>query len=315
MDKTRQGTTTKVALALIGIAMATGACAQDGDAQGDNETTEVASALGPNAPWVTWHQVTGILKDIDMSNASARWGINTGAYMEGFQVVRWVGDRWFTRPMGGVQIAVLDSIPIVVTNTGKIWKANNTNGTSWTQMSALPDNDVATAIGAGNGAIWVVGQLKPELGGNGRVYMRNGFGGGWAEATRSGTRVAVSCDPIPPKNVSLLDSLGNVFRGFDTNRPDPSWGILDNLGSGLTDVALAHGTDPSVFSVFGYQSGPFVTRSGGSSSLLVTTFNGDFFNAVGSYPVAGGFPKAVSADCSNNRIWIVNNDGRLYYGD
>ena len=62
MDKTRQGTTTKVALALIGIAMATGACAQDGDAQGDNETTEVASALGPNAPWVTWHQVTGILR-------------------------------------------------------------------------------------------------------------------------------------------------------------------------------------------------------------------------------------------------------------
>ena len=116
---------------------------------------------------------------------------------------------------------------------------------------------------------------------------------------------------MEPSAVANLDASGFALMGLEANFRTRSWGLFDGgLVADRTDIAVAGSR------LFDFRSGPFVTRSGGgsSSSLVVANFIG-FFVDVGSYPVAGGFRSPSRRTAQNNRIWIVNNDGRLFYGD
>ena len=292
----------------------------EGTASEDTET--VTEALSASIPTVTWHGVTGVLKDIDMANANARWGIDTHPFGDGFHVVKWVGSSWAQRPAGGVQIAVRNSIPWVVTASGSIWRATNTDGTSWVQLPGILGGDSATTIGAGGSTVWVMGQPQASLGGNSQAYIWSEPLQTWLGTNRTGMKVGVVCDWSSFEDyVVILDKAGNISRGWPADSTSPGWVVFPGTPTAFrNDIAIARGANPpNLAAGAGFTGGPFVTRSAGPMAEIVKTTdrNTNQLVSTGSFPFPIT-PIAVSADCSNNRIWILTNttsSSNLYYGD
>jgi hypothetical protein len=334
---------------VLGIAsgVLVAACAPEEDAPVDEPASPEVRALTATSPTRTWRQVTGLLFDIATANGPpSRWGIDTNFGQNsfgqvGFRVVKWSGDRWAATNGRGVRIALKGTgdangdgisdvfVPWVVTNDGRIWRANNTSGSSWTQLPEL--NFGVTAVDVGSGGP-VVNMTMYSAGSDGHVYQFFEQSNQWLSFSTSPTNVIRVSGPIrtdrgtanDDEDVMVLTSVGEVWA-FLTSRV--IWTRLGSETSSARTDLSAEGTLELASFSDGFLNSIMVTSSKPGDSNAVRTFQHERFRVagtgdyVGTGPyTAGGAPIgsapiAVSSDVDHHRVWIVTANNRVYYGE
>ncbi len=183
-----------------------------------------------------WIVVPGQARDLAAGGTvgGAIWAIGTNSVPGGSSPLRWNGQGWDTAPGGAVRIAV-DSlgVPWVVNSVGKIFR--RTSGSAFSGTWELIAG-CAKDIGAGGGAVWIIGCTATPGG-----FTISKFNGtGWNRVAGGATRISVGPSGVP----WLVNSAGTVFRRSTSSDSSGSWAVISEAGhSGLasaSDIAVSH---------------------------------------------------------------------------
>jgi peptidoglycan hydrolase-like protein with peptidoglycan-binding domain len=225
----------------------------------NQRTLAADDRLGISTLYDDWVVVPGQARDIAVGGSvgGAVWAIGTTPVAGGFNILRSNGGGWDTAAGGAVRITV-DSlgIPWIVNSVGTIFR--RTSGSAFSGVwEVLPG--CAKDIGAGGGAVWVIG-CGTAAGGFG-IHKWNGSN--WDATPGGALRIAVGPTGVP----WVVNSAGTLFRRTSTSVSSGSWTVIkpDNGSSGVgtaSDVSVA--ADGTAW---------IVGFSGDSSGLAIYVWN------------------------------------------
>jgi hypothetical protein len=240
----------------------------------------------------TWAQISGIAaRDIAFGPDDVPWVVastGTNGIVHKYTGGRWVGDY---QNGAGVRIAVdANSRPWVVTSANNVYRQNSSG--SWSQISGAK----ATDIGAGGGAIWIIGDQSQ---GNGNYNILQWNGSSFVATTGAAKRIAVDKTGKP----WVVTGSGNVFR-----RSGSSWSSVPGLSA--TDIGA--GSDGSVWAT-GTAAVP------GGYGIYVWSEQTALYDSDGNVIVSnpqrwvqvsgGGVNIAVT---SAGRPWVTNSSSQVF---
>jgi hypothetical protein len=244
----------------------------------------------------TWERLPGAARDIGVSYVTGdAWIIGTNKIPGGYGISKWTGSAWQVVSGAAVRVTVDDDgIPWVVNENGHIYRRTTSSGTSGT-WTALPDG--ATDIGAGGGAVWIVG--TNPLGNDFGIFKWNGSSG-WVSAPGAGRRIAVSNFGIP----WLVNFAGHIYRRTSPNPALGSWTAMPSagkdvaVGDELFNEAWIIGTDAQGAGGFGIYTWDQQPGDPGRANAVA-----EWLNVPGA---------AANISLGPARAWVVNQSGSIY---
>ena len=286
-------------------------CGAGYDVAGD--VTSVDEAVTRTSPTRTWHQRTGLLIDIAAgSGDSSLWGIDTNFSNGDARVVKWAGSGWAATSQRGIHIAVQalwngTLVPWVVKADHTVWRGNAT-GSSWTQMEAPAGGayDISSSAVPGNFTP-AMDQMVSVTGWDGNAYQfMNNVWSLPIVPPEPVTRVAMpNCQSFV--SPSLYLGGGTIYQYKRVMNQD-YWTPLGPPDLNRQDVSMAR------FTVNDFTGSMMTVRAGTSNQVNTYETSTNSWISTGSTTFSSS-PRAVSSDCSGNRVWIVLFDGRVYYSD
>jgi tectonin-like protein len=205
-----------------------------------------------------WERMPGAAMEVAIGGGAV-WAIGTDSSQSGgHNIYKWEGGNWKVYPGAGVRIAVDSSgSPWVVNSNHEIYRWSGGAGGQW---SKLPGS--ATDIGAGGGAVWVLGTNAVD-GGYG-VWRWNGSD--WSSVDGAAVHIAVDSKGHP----WVVNSSHTIFSYQPSTA---TWkamsGSATSIGAGST--VWVTGTDEASggFGIWKLEDSTWHKHSGGGVSIAV----------------------------------------------